>query len=150
MSNNSQRYWGYFSYKMDPKFRVSVQPGWRPSNGEVLRLLLSKTHDMPVIKVLTQEAFDSRVKIVEDSNLSPAKKSEKLASLYMLCREASVNDQGKLLVPKDLSEKAGIAAEDEVVLAGRGLHFEVWSKANHARVLEIETNQDDEDDLGIF
>ena len=61
-----------------------------------------------------------------------------------------VNEQGKLLVPKDLSEKAGIEADSEVVLAGRGIHFEIWSKANFERVLNIETREDESDDLGIF
>ena len=149
MSTNSQRYGGYFSYKMDPKFRVSIQPGWRPANGEILRLQESKAHGMPVIKVLTQEAFDFRVKIIEDSDLSPKKKLDKMGNLYMRCREASVNEQGKLLIPKELSEKAGIAAEGEVVLAGRGLHFEIWSKANHARLLAIADEDEDEDELGI-
>ena len=104
---------------------------------------------MPVIKVLTQEAFDFRVKIIEDSDLSPKKKLDKMGNLYMRCREASVNEQGKLLIPKELSEKAGIAAEGEVVLAGRGLHFEIWSKANHARLLAIADEDEDEDELGI-
>jgi MraZ protein len=141
---------GYTPYKMDPKYRVSIPTGWRPTSGEVLYLLSSKTHDMPVIKVLSQLAFDERVKIVNDSDLTPAKKTAKLGQLSMLCRVASVNDQGKLLVPKDLSEAAGIAAESEVVLAGRGMHFEVWSKTNHGRVLEIEQNPDEDDDLGIL
>lgn len=135
---------------MDPKFRVSIPPAWRPAPGEVLRLLFSKAHELPVIKVLTQEAFDERVSTVENSALTPAKKSAKLSSLYMLCREVTLNDQGKLLVPKDLSEKAGIESDGEVVLAGRGKHFEVWSQSNHDRVLEIEMNQDDEDELGIL
>jgi len=135
---------------MDPKFRVSIQPAWRPAAGQVLRLLFSTTHEMPVIKVLSEEAFDERVATVEASDLSPAKKQAKLGSLYMLCREASVNEQGKLLVPKELSEKAGIGADGEVVLAGRGKHFEIWSKDNHARALEIEMNQEDEDELGIL
>lgn len=150
LSTTGQRYWGFAPYKMDPKYRVSIQPAWRPAAGSVLRLLFSKTHDLPVIKVLTEEAFDERVAIVENSDLSSAKKQAKLGSLYMMCREASVNEQGKLLVPKDLSEKAGIAADGEVVLAGRGKHFEIWSKSNHERVLEIEMNQDDEDELGIL
>jgi DNA-binding transcriptional regulator/RsmH inhibitor MraZ len=68
----------------------------------------------------------------------------------MLCREASLNDQGKLLVPKDLSEKAGIIADSDVVLAGRGIHFEIWSKENFELVLEIETSHESDDDLGIF
>lgn len=141
---------GYTPYKMDPKYRVSIPTAWRPAAGEVLYLLSSKTHEMPVIKVLSQQAFDERVETVKNSDLTPAKKTAMLGRLSMLCRVASVNDQGKLLVPKDLSEAAGIAAESEVVLAGRGMHFEVWSKANHVRVLEIEQTPDEDDDLGIL
>jgi DNA-binding transcriptional regulator/RsmH inhibitor MraZ len=147
---SAQLYKGFTPYKMDPKFRVSIPTAWRPEAGAVLFLLFSKTHDMPVIKVLTQQAFDERVETVKNSDLTPAKKAAYLGSLSMLCREASVNDQGKLLVPKDLSEKAGISADSEVVLAGRGMHFEVWNKENHERVLEIEMAQDDADELGIL
>jgi len=150
LSTTGQRYWGFAPYKMDPKHRVSIRPDWRPAAGQVLWLLFSRTHDLPVIKVLSQEAFDERVATVEASDLTPAKKQAALGSLYMLCREASLNDQGKLLVPKDLSEKAGVSGEGDVVLAGRGKHFEIWSKANHERVLEIEMNQNDEDELGIL
>lgn len=151
MSIYPQRYLGYTSYKVDPKYRVSIPTGWRPAAGEVLFLLSSKTYEMPVIKVLSQEAFDERVNTVKESDLSPAKKTAKLGQLSMLCRMASVNDQGKLLVPKELSEGAGISADSEVVLVGRGLHFEVWSKTNHTRVLEIEMTPDEDDDvLGIL
>ncbi len=150
MSTTNQSYLGYTPYKMDPKYRVSIPTAWRPAAGEVLFLQSSKTHDMPVIKVLSQQAFNERVEIVKNSSLSPAKKTAYLGSLSMLCREASVNDQGKLLVPKDLSETAGISSESEVVLAGRGMHFEVWNKENHVRALEIERNQADEDELGIL
>jgi MraZ protein len=150
VSASNQTYMGYTPYKMDPKFRVSIPTAWRPVAGEVLYLLSSRTHDMPVIKVLSQKAFDERVETVKSSDLTPAKKTAMLGRLSMLCRTASVNDQGKLLVPKDLSEGAGIIAEAEVVLAGRGLHFEVWSKANHSRVLEIEMATDEADDLGIL
>ena len=145
-----QSYMGYTPYKMDPKYRVSIPTAWRPAAGEVLYLLSSKTHGMPVIKVLSEKAYQERREIVKNSDLTPAKKTAKLGQLSMLCRVASVNDQGKLLVPKELSEAAGIAAESEVVLAGRDLHFEVWSKDNHARVLEIEMPSDEEDDLGIL
>ncbi len=102
-----------------------------------------------MIKVLTQEAFDERVRIVKESDLTPAKKMAKLGTLSMLCREASVNDQGKLLIPKDLSEKAGIAADSEVALVGRGMHFEAWNSENFSRAFEIEQTPE-EDDLGIL
>ncbi len=105
---------------------------------------------MAVVKVLSQEAYDEKVELIRGSDKTPAEKGKMLGKLAMLCREALPNEQGKLLVPKDLSEKAGIAAESEVVLAGRGIHFEIWSKANFDTVLEIETRHEDDDDLGVF
>jgi len=150
MISNHQRYKGFKPFKMDPKFRVSVPVAWRPEAGASLFLLFSKEHEMPVVKVLSQEAYDEKVELIRNSDKTPAEKGKMLGKLAMLCREASLNEQGKLLVPKDLSEKAGIAAESDVMLAGRGIHFEIWSKANFDTVLEIETSQEEDDELGIF
>ncbi len=105
---------------------------------------------MPVVKVLSQEAYGERVDLIKASDKTPAEKGKMLGKLAMLCREVVLNDQGKLLVPKDLSEKAGIDADSDVMLAGRGIHFEIWSKTNFERMLEIETGQEEDDDLGIF
>jgi len=150
VSSNYQRYKGFTPYKMDPKFRVSVPTAWRPEAGGVLFLLFSKEHEMPLVKVLSHEAYSEKVSLIQTSDKSPVEKGKLLGKLAMLCREVSLNEQGKLLVPKDLSEKAGIEADSEVVLAGRGIHFEIWSKANFERVLNIETREDESDDLGIF
>jgi DNA-binding transcriptional regulator/RsmH inhibitor MraZ len=150
VSSTEQRYKGFKPAKMDPKFRVSVQPTWRPDVGAPLFLLFSKEHEMPVVKVLSQEAYTERVELIKSSEMTPADKGKKLGKLAMLCREVTLNDQGKLLVPKDLSEKACIEADSDVMLAGRGMHFEIWSKTNFDKVLEIETSQEEDDDLGIF
>jgi len=150
MSSNHQRYKGFKPFKMDPKFRVSVPPAWRPDAGASLFMLFSKSYDMPMVKVLSQEAYDEKVELIRNSDKTPAEKSKLLGKLAMLCREASLNEQGKLLVPKDLSESAGIAADSDVVLAGRGIHFEIWSKANFDKAFAIEMGQPEDDDLGIF
>ncbi|MFT3991454.1 MAG: division/cell wall cluster transcriptional repressor MraZ [Luteolibacter sp.] len=135
---------------MDPKFRVSVPTNWRPVPAAPLFLLFSREYDMPVVKVLSEAAYNEKVELIKASDHTPAEKNKKLGKLAMLCREVTLNDQGKLLVPKDVSEKAEISADLEVVLAGRGIHFEIWSKKNFERVLEIETAAEEEDDLGIF
>jgi DNA-binding transcriptional regulator/RsmH inhibitor MraZ len=150
MSSNHQRYKGFKPFKMDPKFRVSVPPAWRPDAGATLFMLFSKSYDMPLVKVLSQEAYDEKVELIRNSDKTPAEKGKLLGKLAMLCREASLNEQGKLLVPKDLSEKSGIEADGDVVLAGRGIYFEIWSKANFDRMLEIETAEEEDDELGIF
>lgn len=150
VSRTDQRYKGFSPYKMDPKFRVSIPPLWRPEAGARLYLLFSKAHELPVVKVLSQEAYDEKVELIQGSTKTPREKSEMLGKLAMLTREASLNEQGKLLVPKDLSEPSGILAESEVMLAGRGNYFQIWSKANFASVLDIESRQEEDDDLGIF
>lgn len=150
MISNHQRYKGFKPFKMDPKFRVSVPVAWRPEAGASLFLLFSKKYEMPVVKVLSQDAYDEKVELIQTSDKTPAEKGKLLGKLAMLCREASLNEQGKLLVPKDLSEKSGIEADGDVFLAGRGIYFEIWSKANFDKVLEIETAEEDDDELGIF
>jgi MraZ protein len=150
VTSSLQKYTGFHPYKIDPKNRVSIPPQWRPEPGATLFLQLSKGHGMPVIKVLSEEAFNERVETVKASGLNPAQQSAKLGSLAMLCRTATINEQGKLLVPKDLIDQAGIRPGSEIRLAGRGLHFEIWNAENFERVLEIETNQEDDDELGIF
>ncbi|MBC8126054.1 MAG: hypothetical protein H8M99_02750 [Gloeobacteraceae cyanobacterium ES-bin-144] len=150
MSNTFQPYKGFKPFKMDPKYRVSIPSAWRPEAGASLFLLFSKVDDMPVVKVLSQEAYNEKVERINNSDLKPALKDKMLGKLAMLSREASLNEQGKLLVPKDLSEMAGIAAESDVTLAGRGLHFEIWSKANFEIKLGIEMVPEEDDDLGIF
>ena len=135
---------------MDPKFRVSIQPLWRPEAGASLFLLLSKTHDLPVVKVLSEAAYNEKVELIKGSSKTPREQSAMLGRLAMLSREATLNEQGKLLVPKDLSEQVGIMAEAEVYLVGRGIYFEIWSKANFDTALAIESSQEQDDELGIF
>ncbi len=150
MSTIDQPYKGFNPYKMDPKFRVSIPPTWRPVAGESLFLLFAKEHDLPVVKVLSQAAYTEKVRRIQGSDKTPREKDQLLGRLAMLSREATLNDQGKLLVPKDLSEPAGILAEADVVLAGRGNYFQIWSKANFAIVFGRESSAEFDDDLGIF
>lgn len=149
MTLDRQRCKGVVTYKMDPKFRVSIPVDWRPNSGEPLFLQMSAAYEMPLIKVLSVEAYSHRVSLIEGSELTPARKTLKLGKLAMNCREVLLNEQGKLLIPKDLSEKIGLTADAELVLAGRGLHFEVWSPTNFKRFVACENAEDDNDELGI-
>lgn len=148
MSKIGQPYLGFKPYAIDPKYRFAVPPAWRPEGDEVLYLLYSRTHEMPMLKVLTKEGYNERVEVVRNSDKDEATKRELLGRLAMLCREVTVNDQGKLLIPKDLSEKAEIKPDSEIMLVGRHGHFEVWQKSHFERSQEIEMNQ--KDDLGIL
>ena len=148
MSKIGQPYLGFKPYAVDPKYRFAVPPAWRPEGGEVLYLLFSLTAEMPMLKVLTQAGYDERVGIVERSDKGEAEKRQLLGRLAMRLREVSINEQGKLTLPKDLSEKAEIKPDSDIMLVGRHGHFEIWNKTLFERTQEIEMNE--KDDLGIF
>ena len=152
MNSIHQRYKSFQTYKVDGKFRVSVPPTWRPDAGAPLFLQISTSHDMPMIKVLSQEAYDDRVRLIMQSDYKPAKKQSLLGKLAMHIKETTLNEQGKLLIPKELSSYANIDPDTEIRLAGRGMHFEIWNRENHQRLIDIELNtkDDEEDELGIF
>ncbi len=150
MSQPHQRHKGFHPYKMDPKFRVSIPSAWRPDDDGSLFLLYSKRHEMPVVKVRSQAAFDEKVELVHNSDKTPAEKSAILGRLAMLSCEVKLNDQGKLTIPRELCVKTGIAADSTIYLVGRGIEFEIWSSGNFDRMLEIESGPLKDDDLGIF
>lgn len=143
-------YRGIHHYKMDSKYRVSVQTAWRPKYDGSFFLMFAHEEGHPIIKVLTEEAFKDREKRIEESDKTVREKAKLLEKLSMLCREASLNDQGKLLIPKDLSQMADIQADAEVVVVGRGLHFEVWNKVSFQNYLDAMNAHEAEDDLAIF
>lgn len=134
---------------MDPKNRISIAPDFRPAPGEKVFLLSAETYDMPVLRVLNVAEYDRRVAIVRNSDKPEKDKTRILGKFASLCHEASINDQGKLLISKDLVGEIEIEPEGMAWLVGRQSYFEIWSEKNYIRLRKIEKEQDD-DDLGIL
>ena len=84
MTSTHQHYKGFKPFKMDPKFRVAIPSAWRPEAGASLFLLFSKEHEMPVVKVLSQQAYDEKVELIKGSDKTPAEKGKMLGKLAML------------------------------------------------------------------
>jgi DNA-binding transcriptional regulator/RsmH inhibitor MraZ len=147
---DNQRCTGFHPYKIDPKFRVSIQASWRPEAGSSLYLMFARDLGVPMVRVLSKEFYNHKVATINNSGKTELEKTKLLAKLALLVREGNVNEQGKLLVPKDLSEQAGISPDSDVVLAGRGMAFEIFSKPNFDTYFAQLTGEDVVDDLGIF
>lgn len=138
---------------MDPKYRVAIPVVWRPEEGEQLILQESQRYGIPCIRVLTVPAFAEMERNIRDyPDRTMGEKREALEALYAGILPVTVNNQGKLLIPKDWSTRANIAAESNVRLVGRGDYFDIYNstdfevveKTQKARVLERFA------DLGIF
>lgn len=149
MSQTGQIFRGSYSYKMDPKNRVSIHPDFRPAPGEKVFLLAAETYEMPVLRVLNSDEYDRRVAIVRNSGKTEKEKTRILGLFASRCHDATINEQGKLLISKDLVDDAKIELEGNVWLVGRQSYFEIWSEQNYLRLRKIEKERE-EDDLGIL
>ena len=144
---------GNYPYKMDPKFRVSVPAPWRPLLGENFQLLKADRMDEPMIIVLTEDDYRDRLRLLqEDDQIEEGMKRMIRGDFHARCRPAVMNDQGKLLVPKEWAEYASIEAGGSVLLEGRGKHFEIWNPESYetAKKRVEEKTKAVVDRLGIF
>ena len=136
MNDHFQQYKGTFPYKADSKNRVNVPLGWRPQAGESLYLMPSfdRKSKLPIIKVLTDEGLAFRLATIDAAVPDVGDRSEMKSNLKRIVRDASLNDQGKLLIPKNLGDHALIDAESDVFLVAGDSHFEIWNAANFTQV----------------
>lgn len=136
----SNSFEGVYDYKLDAKFRVSVPSEWRPGRGEAvpLRLLKWQEYGVPVLKALTDEAFAAMIESIDRSELPPGVKSQRKGVVYSRNTPVTINDQGKLLIPKKLAEEHGMEAGGAVHLYGRGTNFDLVSPRDHSALQAAE------------
>ena len=131
---------GVFDFKLDAKFRVSVPSEWRPARGEALplRLLNWQTYQVPVLKALTDEAFVAMIASIDDSDLPAGVKGQRKGLLYSRNTPVTINEQGKLLIPKKLAKEHGLDSGGAVHLYGRGTNFDIVSPRDYAAMQTAE------------
>ncbi len=136
MSAQRSNFEGEYEHKLDKKLRVSVPSLWRPSAGGSfgLRLLKWELSGIPIIKALTEEAFDAALESIQNADLPAGVKSRQKAALHTHNQPVSVNEQGKILIPKKFAEERGLTAEGNIHFLGRGNYFEIITP-NHYEAL---------------
>jgi MraZ protein len=145
-----QKYKGSFPYKMDSKNRVTIYSGWRPVEGEALNLMPSFSQGVKILKVLTQEAFEYRLEKITKNATSPKEEARQREKLVRLVREVQMNEQGKLLIPKDLAEFAGIEPDSDVTISAGHSHFEIWNRAKFEETFGLDAVPEEEDYLEVY
>lgn len=141
---------GKFDHKLDPKNRVSIPSEWRLGDECPVYLLEAKKEGKSIVKVLSPEKFKRWVDEIEARDMSMAQKDLIIGKLHADCVGATINAQGKLLIPKRMCE--GIGLNTDVKLVGRGAYFELWEPSNFAAAeqLELEKLMELNSELGIF
>jgi len=150
MNDQYLHYNGTQSYKTDAKNRVTVVAGWRPPQGDPIYLMASDEDGVNIIKVLTAGAVQHRIETFEKNVQDPKKLAKLKTRLKRVLRDSSINDQGKLLIPRDLAAHAGIGPDTEVMLSAGHSHFEIWPKARYEELFGTAAVPEEEDEFDVF
>ena len=142
----SQSLEGVFEHILDSKYRVSVPAGCRPASGQTvqLRLLKWKHLKVPVLRAMTQEAFEAVIEsIASNENTPVGVRNAQKQAVYSGSESVTLNDQGKMTVPKKTAKQHGLDSGEAVHLFGRGAAFDLVAprdleemRAKEAQILE--------------
>jgi DNA-binding transcriptional regulator/RsmH inhibitor MraZ len=153
MSFSLPKFSGFIEHKVDPKYRVAIPALWRTEEGEQFVLQELSKKGVKLIRVLTVQALENAVTSIKNhSKATVGEIREALEELYANILTVSLNAQGKLLIPKEWSERANIKAESSVFLVGRGDYFEIYNATDYPKVDQSQKARvfASMADLGIF
>ncbi len=111
-----------YNHTIDPKGRLSIPSKYREILGDVF--VVSKGMDgcLFVYADETWKEFEAKLAALPLVN----KQARQLARFFLSgAQYVTVDKQGRILVPQDLRDFAGL--EKDVVLSGMGSRIEVWS-----------------------
>ena len=122
------RYHGRFDPTLDDKRRMQVPAKWRPESGEMqwMALLWPKGGVQGVfLNVLTADKYDRVMSKLVDSSLRDEKAASVLRYFSRNSGELSLDKQGRVMIPENLAQGAGIFKQ--AILVGMVDHWEIWS-----------------------
>lgn len=115
---------GRYNHTIDPKGRLSIPSKYREILGD--EFVVSKGMDGCLFGYANEDwkAFEAKLASLPLIN----QEARQFARFFLSgAQYVTVDKQGRILMPQDLREFAGL--EKDVVLAGMGSRIEIWSLA---------------------
>src|ERR1700751_6083671 len=135
-SSDQFLYAGEFRHFIDEKNRITIPAPWRHERTQELIILPEANHQFLI--VMPPEEFSRLNLTVEtDPNVSARDRRVFFRQLHSRAQHGGADRQGRLLLPEELCQKAGLKGEVALV-GGRG-RFEIWNLARWKRAHEEET-----------
>lgn len=122
---------GHFHHLLDSKGRVAIPQAYRME-------LQAQDQRPPILAALIETPAlglypHNRWQAFEEKLLSMSRVQPEVASvrrmLLSTASECPIDGQGRILIPEDLREHAGLVRD--VTFAGVGTHVEIWSKERY-------------------
>ncbi len=122
---------GEFEHTIDDKGRIAIPARFREELSE--GLVLTRGFDN-CLQAFPRQAWLPLAERVSQMSLGSEDARYLRRLLFSGAAEVEVDRQGRILIPQNLREYAGLA--EQVVIAGLDTYFEIWSTERWQSVLE--------------
>lgn len=122
---------GEFEHTIDDKGRVAIPARFREDLGE--GLVLTRGFDQ-CLQAFPRPIWQTVSKRVSELSMGNADARTLRRLLFSGAAEVEIDRQGRILIPQNLREYAGLA--EQVVITGMDTYFELWSTERWNGVLE--------------
>jgi len=123
-----------FTNRIDAKGRVAVPSSFRNAvNGEPHPgVVLFRSFTGKCIEGLSMSRMEKLADAADQMNVFDAKLDELTALMFADARQLAFDVTGRIVIPADLLEHAGIG--DRAVFVGRGKSFQIWEPSAFAKM----------------
>ncbi len=126
---------GEFQYKIDDKGRVPIPPRYRK---ELVDGLVVMPGPEKCLSAYTPEEWSKQAERITSASIAPSKLRRLSRALFATAFSLSLDGQGRIALPQQLRQYAGI--DDEAVVVGANTCLELWNRDLWGA--EKETSQD--------
>ena len=127
---------GEFEHSIDDKGRVAIPARFREELGE--GMVLTRGFDL-CLQAFPRHVWQQLAQKVSSLSLGNLEARNLRRMLFSNAAEVEVDRQGRILVPQNLREYAGIS--EQVVITGIDTYFELWSSERWRTVMdELDTS----------
>jgi MraZ protein len=114
---------GEFQYKIDDKGRVPIPPRYRK---ELVDGLVVMPGPEKCLSAYTPEEWKKQADRFAAASISPSKLRRLSRGLFGLASDLTLDAQGRIALPAQLRQYAGL--DDEAVVVGANTTLELWNK----------------------
>jgi MraZ protein len=122
---------GEFQHNLDSKGRLSIPARLREELGNIFFVTLSMDKCLCAYSSESWQSFTDRV------NEMPYVKQRKMRPLFAYAAKCELDAQGRILLPQNLREYAGLSKN--VTVVGCNNHAEFWDSDSWNEINRIET-----------
>lgn len=122
---------GEYQHTLDSKGRLSIPARLREDLGNVFYVTLSMDKCLSAYSSESWESFSEKV------NAMPYVKQRKMRPLFAYAAKCELDAQGRILIPQNLRDFAGLTKN--VTVVGSNNHAEFWDSDNWEAVNAVET-----------